>query len=64
MKPELPEAVVDAPPHGWRVWWTAARPRTLGLSVAPVVLGTAVAWSEGAPHAWPAAAAALLCALL
>lgn len=64
MKPELPEAIVDAPPHGWRVWWTAARPRTLSISVTPVLLGTAIAWSEGAPHAWLAALAALLCALL
>jgi 1,4-dihydroxy-2-naphthoate octaprenyltransferase len=64
MKPELPAAVVTAPPHGWRVWWTAARPRTLGISVAPVLLGTAIAWSEGAPQAWLPALAALLCALL
>ncbi len=64
MKPELPEAIVTAPPRGWRVWWTAARPRTLTISVTPVLLGTAIAWAEGAPHAWPAALAALLCALL
>jgi 1,4-dihydroxy-2-naphthoate octaprenyltransferase len=64
MKPELPEAVVTAPPQGWRVWWTAARPRTLSISVTPVVLGTAIAWSEGAAHAWLPALAALLCALL
>ncbi|HEX8986878.1 MAG TPA: 1,4-dihydroxy-2-naphthoate polyprenyltransferase, partial [Rhodocyclaceae bacterium] len=59
-----PEAIASAPPHGWRVWWTAARPRTLTISVTPVLLGTAIAWSEGAPHAWLAGAAALLCALL
>lgn len=64
MNPELPDAVVAAPPHGWRVWWTAARPRTLTIALTPVLLGTAIAWAEGAPHDWPAALAALLCALL
>lgn len=64
MKPELPKAVATAPPHGWRVWWTAARPRTLSIAVTPVVLGTAIAWAEGAAHAWLPALAALLCALL
>ncbi len=64
MKPEVPAAVVAAPPQGWRVWWTAARPRTLTIAVTPVLLGTAIAWAEGAPHAWLAAAVALVCALL
>jgi 1,4-dihydroxy-2-naphthoate octaprenyltransferase len=27
-------------------WWLAIRPRTLSISLAPVVLGSAVAWSE------------------
>lgn len=64
MKPELPSAVVAAPPRGWRVWWTAARPRTLTIALTPVLLGTALAWAEGAPHDWSTAFAALLCALL
>ncbi|MDD5248738.1 MAG: 1,4-dihydroxy-2-naphthoate polyprenyltransferase [Rhodocyclaceae bacterium] len=64
MTPELPSAVVTAPPQGWRVWWTAARPRTLTIATTPVLLGTAIAWAEGAPHLWPAALAALACALL
>jgi 1,4-dihydroxy-2-naphthoate octaprenyltransferase len=46
-----------------RVWIPAARPRTLPAAVAPVVMGTAVAWGEGAFHA-AAAAAALLGAVL
>jgi 1,4-dihydroxy-2-naphthoate octaprenyltransferase len=46
-----------------RAWWSAARPKTLWASVAPVLMGTAVAAVEGAPHL-PAAAAALACALL
>lgn len=64
MKAELPAAVTDAPPRGWRVWWTAARPRTLTIAATPVLLGTAIAWAGGAAHAWLAALAALGAALL
>jgi 1,4-dihydroxy-2-naphthoate octaprenyltransferase len=46
-----------------RVWWPAARPRTLGAAVSPVLLGTGLAARDGAFHAL-AAAAALLGALL
>jgi len=27
------------PPRGWRLWWAGARPRTLGVGAAPVLLG-------------------------
>lgn len=64
MKPELPLAVLQAPPHGWRVWWTAARPRTLTLATAPVLAGTALAWAEGAAPQWLVVLATLLAALL
>jgi 1,4-dihydroxy-2-naphthoate octaprenyltransferase len=50
--------------RGWRVWWLAARPRTLHLALAPVALGTALAWSDGRARALPAAAAALGALLL
>ena len=46
-----------------RAWWSAARPKTLWASVAPVLMGTALARAEGGQHL-PAAAAALACALL
>ena len=38
-----------APPRatGWRLWWMAARPRTLSLSLAPVLAGTALAAAQG-----------------
>lgn len=36
----------DQPPDGWRLWWLAIRPRTLTISVAPVVVGTALAWQD------------------
>ncbi len=47
-----------------RVWWTAIRPRTLSIAVAPVLLGTALAWADGSVRHWPALLAALACALL
>jgi 1,4-dihydroxy-2-naphthoate octaprenyltransferase len=64
MKPELPNAVLDAPPTGWRVWWTAARPRTLPLAATPVLVGIALAWAEGNAPRWLAALATLGAALL
>jgi 1,4-dihydroxy-2-naphthoate octaprenyltransferase len=47
-----------------RVWWTAIRPRTLSIAVAPVLLGTALAWADGSVRHWPVLLAALACALL
>jgi 1,4-dihydroxy-2-naphthoate octaprenyltransferase len=49
-------------PSAARAFWIAARPRTLPLAAAPVVVGTAVAYGVGAARAWPAFAA-LGCAL-
>jgi 1,4-dihydroxy-2-naphthoate octaprenyltransferase len=45
-------------------WWLAVRPATLTASAAPVLVGTAVAWSEGRFAAGPALAALLGAALL
>ncbi|MDP2825183.1 MAG: 1,4-dihydroxy-2-naphthoate polyprenyltransferase [Sulfuritalea sp.] len=64
MKPELPAAVLHVPPAGWRVWWTATRPRTLSIAATPVLVGTALALAEGAAANWLAMLAALCCALL
>jgi 1,4-dihydroxy-2-naphthoate octaprenyltransferase len=52
-------AAVAAPSdiRGWRVWLLAARPRTLPVAFAPVLVGTAVAAAEGAARALPAVAA-------
>ncbi|MEB3236013.1 MAG: 1,4-dihydroxy-2-naphthoate octaprenyltransferase [Candidatus Sericytochromatia bacterium] len=33
----------EAPPAGWRMWWAGARPRTLGVGAAPVLLGLGLA---------------------
>lgn len=51
------------PMPSWRVWLLAARPKTLGAGIAPVVVGTAMAVEAEAAY-WPAALAALLGALL
>lgn len=45
------------------VWLAALRPKTLPAAAAPVVMGTAIAYGDGALHV-PAALAALLGALL
>jgi len=51
-------------PTGWRVWWSACRPKTLTVSLAPVVAGTALAYAEsGGWLLWPALLA-LLSAML
>ena len=53
----------NAPPTGWRLWWIAARPKTLSISMVPVVVGTAVAWAETATASLVVAVVALLSAL-
>ncbi len=44
-------------------WIMAARPRTLTLSITPVVVGTALAWAVERKAHWPAVAAALVGAM-
>lgn len=53
-----------APPAGFALWLTAARPRTLPLSVAPVLAALALAWREAAVFYPGAAVAALAGAML
>jgi len=54
---------MSSPLDQLRVWLLAARPKTLGAAIAPVVVGTAMAVEAGAWHA-PAAGLALLSAVL
>ena len=63
MKPELPAPVVARPPAGWRVWWNAARPRTLSISLSPVVVGNAVAWARNGAISWLVLLATLVAAI-
>ncbi|MBI5784802.1 MAG: 1,4-dihydroxy-2-naphthoate octaprenyltransferase [Rhodocyclales bacterium] len=63
MKPGIPEAVTAPPPTGWRIWWTAARPRTLTIALTPVVVGSAAAWAQGASPAWLVFLATLIAAM-
>ena len=51
-------------PSGLALWWLAARPRTLPLALAPVAVGTALAYVDEALVAGPAIAAALGALLL
>lgn len=50
-------------PSPLKIWTMAARPKTLGAAIAPVLLGTAMAYEVGALHL-PSAALALLGAIL
>lgn len=52
-----------APSSRVAVWIEAARPRTLPAAVAPVMVGTALAWSDGCLH-WRAATICLVFAVL
>ncbi len=45
------------------VWILASRPRTLGAAIAPVLMGTAIAVSDGKVN-WFAVAACLFCAVM
>ncbi len=51
------------PPSKAQVWFLAARPKTLPAAVSPVLIGTALAWTDGGFYA-PAALAACIGALL
>ncbi len=44
-----------AAPRGAALWWRAIRPRTLALSINPVIAGTTLAWASGETVAHPAA---------
>jgi len=53
----------ESPASRLTIWVLAARPKTLWASVAPVIVGSAVAYRDGFPH-WPSALAALVAAVL
>ena len=45
-------------PKKWQIWLLASRPRTLPAAISPVLVGTALAWSDGLFSPAPALAAA------
>jgi 1,4-dihydroxy-2-naphthoate octaprenyltransferase len=46
----------------WKIWLLAIRPKTLPAAIAPVLMGTAMAFGDGVAH-WPSAFWALFGAL-
>jgi 1,4-dihydroxy-2-naphthoate polyprenyltransferase len=50
--------------ESWQRWWIASRPRTLTMSVTPVAVGAALAWSQGFAADWPVFVLTLACAML
>lgn len=58
------EQMLGVPSSRLLVWWTAIRPRTLSMAATPVLLGSALAWADGAAPLWPVFVVTLLCALL
>ena len=46
-----------------QVWILASRPKTLWAAVAPVIIGTALAYADNSPH-WVSAIAALFGAVM
>lgn len=59
----IPVGTMSERPSTVRVWYLAARPWTLPASLAPIIVGSAVAWHEGGFH-FLTALMALLTALL
>lgn len=55
--------VATARPRRWRAWWLALRPGTLTIAVAPVLVGSSLAWADTGGLDWPVAAAVLAGAL-
>ncbi|MGE5469372.1 MAG: 1,4-dihydroxy-2-naphthoate polyprenyltransferase [Bacteroidota bacterium] len=60
--PPLPFPILHPP--AWKIAWLAIRPRTLSISVAPVIVGSSLAWAEGSTLHWLPLLAALCCAML
>ena len=53
----------SSPVSGWRRWWLGVRPATLGLSLVPVFLGTALGIHLGAAPGLPSLLLACGCVL-
>jgi 1,4-dihydroxy-2-naphthoate octaprenyltransferase len=62
--PETPAQARLQRPSGAAAWWLAIRPKTLTVSLAPVLVGSAVAWAQTHDFHWLPALVALLAAVL
>jgi 1,4-dihydroxy-2-naphthoate octaprenyltransferase len=62
--PEVPVTARLEPPSGAAAWWLAIRPKTLTVSFVPILVGSAVAWSQAHVFLWLPAFIALLAAVL
>lgn len=60
----MPVGAAAERPSTFRIWYLAARPWTLPASLAPIIVGSAVAWHEGGFHALTALMALLTALLL
>ena len=56
--------MVQEKPNPFQIWWLAIRPKTLPAAASGVVMGSALAWRDGAFHILPALAALLVALLL
>ncbi len=60
----IPVGAATERPSTVRIWYLAARPWTLPASLAPIIVGSAVAWHEGGFHVLTALMALLTALLL
>lgn len=60
----IPVGTMSERPSTFRIWYLAARPWTLPASLAPIIVGSAVAWHEGGFHVLTALMALLTALLL
>lgn len=57
-------AALSTQPSALKIWWLAIRPKTLSVSLAPVLVGCALAWHENQVLLWLPALVAALAAML
>ncbi|MFA7243603.1 MAG: 1,4-dihydroxy-2-naphthoate polyprenyltransferase [Sulfuricellaceae bacterium] len=62
--PEANHLALSTQPSLLKSWWLAMRPKTLSVSLAPVLVGCALAWHESRVFFWLPALAAALAAML